>query len=293
MSKPDFNSPIFAAFEDSFKILGITPNDLEELAYELRLPPIDPEIANLIERGGLEITDILHNSDITFSTPHEYFLFRKRPVLAYIRDQRISLDEFEKGKFNKFHVCFCKALETARIQNRLQKRYIITTNTSGNFLVNIDIIDAPYSEENVYKRLEVCKDCLRELNWKGFLKFCGIGTEWWMGGKAWKREEIVKSFSIEEFLKSAKKDLLSGKEKLSSHVAKSAYTLSSTIKNNLKHKCGYKCQRCGIVTVKSDLEIHHVDHNPGNNSIQNLMVVCTNCHKQIHRAEGGYIGDRL
>ena len=297
MSKAKFDNSILNPFEKTFQILGITSDDITEAMYELKLdlPPIDSSLKLTLETDGFvfdENEDILHHKDISFTAPHEYFLFKKRPVLVYIRDQYVTWEDYQAEKLNRFHVCFCKALDKAKHQHRFQNRYVVTTNTRGKFFVNIFDRESKYPfEEGVYKKLEICKDCLREINWKNFRSFCGSGAEWWNGGNYKQRKKIVESFSIDEFLKSVRRDLFNGVEDLSYHAAKKEYSLSWEFKNALKFQRGYKCEICGKVTVKSDLEIHHRDHNEGNNSFSNLMVICAKCHKNIHRAEGGYVGD--
>lgn len=297
MSKAAFDNSILNPFKKTFQILGITPENITEAMYELKLdlPPIDSSLKFQLETDGFvfeENEDILHHKDISFTAPHEYFLFKKRPVLVYIRDQYVTWEDYQAENLNRFHVCFCKALDEAKNQHRFKNRYVVTTNTRGKFFVNIADRESRYPfEEGVYKKLEVCKDCLREINWKNFRSFCGGGAEWWKGGNYNQRKKIVENFSIDEFLKNVRRDLFNGVENLSYNAAKKEYSLSWEFKNALKFKRGYKCENCGKVTVKSDLEIHHRDHNEGNNSFSNLMVVCTKCHKNIHRAEGGYIGD--
>lgn len=292
MSEKMFEDPITKPFAKSLKMLGITPDDITDAMYDFNLPPLDLSLKFQLENDGFEIKGILNNSDISFSTPHEYFLFKSRPVLVYIRDQYISRENYEKNKFNRFHVCFCKALEQAKHEHRLEDRYIVTTNTSGKFFVNLNerYSGIPF-EEGVYKRLKVCQDCLREINWKNFLSQCGTGEEWWLGGNFRQRDRIIENFSIEEFLKNARRDLFNGTEWLSTYIARKRYTLSQQFKNDLKFRCGYKCELCGKVTVKSNLQIHHRNHNEGDNNSENLMVLCNRCHANIHRNEGGYIGD--
>ena len=45
------------------------------------------------------------------------------------------------------------------------------------------------------------------------------------------------------------------------------------------NKVNYKCESCKGF-AKS---IHHIDINPANNKLSNLMVLCSKCHKVIHR----------
>jgi transposase len=46
-----------------------------------------------------------------------------------------------------------------------------------------------------------------------------------------------------------------------------------------------KCERCGITEWMGGdvpLELHHLDENHFNNNLDNLVILCSNCHAQIH-----------
>ena len=46
-----------------------------------------------------------------------------------------------------------------------------------------------------------------------------------------------------------------------------------------------KCERCGITEWMGEevpLELHHLDGNHYNNKLDNLVILCSNCHSQIH-----------
>lgn len=43
-----------------------------------------------------------------------------------------------------------------------------------------------------------------------------------------------------------------------------------------------KCERCGYSKHPEILEVHHKDRNRENNIIENLEVVCPNCHMEEH-----------
>lgn len=42
-----------------------------------------------------------------------------------------------------------------------------------------------------------------------------------------------------------------------------------------------KCARCGE-TYCYDLEKHHINKNPKDNSAKNLLILCTECHHELH-----------
>ena len=51
-------------------------------------------------------------------------------------------------------------------------------------------------------------------------------------------------------------------------------------------KDGYKenkCEECGIMEWNGKnltCELHHIDGNRGNNKLENLFIICPNCHSQ-------------
>ncbi len=287
------------AFGEVFLTMGVTEADIAEEQYELNLPKLDHDIEIQLETDGLIIGDGLENPDIMLSSPNQYFLFKQRPVLVYIRDQFLLQEKYRAHKFNPYHICFCEALKTAKKQQRFQSRYVVTYNTTGRFLVNITVREKGYGgsvrvlekKEEQYEELHVCQDCLRRLNWKNFLDYCS-GEEWWRG-PGWKdRMRIVDQFSIREFFGTVKKNLIYHKELYGASLApKKVYVLTPEEKRALKMRAGQRCEKCGSFLPYEKLYIHHIDHNEGNNNSTNLMVVCMPCHQGIHRMEGGYILD--
>ena len=46
-----------------------------------------------------------------------------------------------------------------------------------------------------------------------------------------------------------------------------------------------KCERCGLsewMGLPIPLELHHIDFNHYNNNLDNLQILCSNCHMQVH-----------
>lgn len=42
------------------------------------------------------------------------------------------------------------------------------------------------------------------------------------------------------------------------------------------------CMRCGYDKTKEILELHHIDRNNKNNTKENLLLLCPNCHSEDH-----------
>lgn len=52
---------------------------------------------------------------------------------------------------------------------------------------------------------------------------------------------------------------------------------------------GNKCQHCGIEKWNNEhlaMECHHIDGNKRNNKIENLILLCPNCHSQTQNYKG-------
>jgi len=70
-----------------------------------------------------------------------------------------------------------------------------------------------------------------------------------------------------------------------------------TIKRYLIKKYGDKCMICGwneknVVTGRCPIELEHIDGNSENNNLNNLKLLCPNCHsltetfKALNRGNG-------
>lgn len=44
-----------------------------------------------------------------------------------------------------------------------------------------------------------------------------------------------------------------------------------------------ECANCGYKEDSDALEVHHRDHNRDNNKVDNLMILCANCHSILHK----------
>lgn len=60
-------------------------------------------------------------------------------------------------------------------------------------------------------------------------------------------------------------------------MPKTRVSIPVAIKNQLKAEYDHKCCMCGL-PVTMHLHIHHIDENPSNNDVLNLLPLCPNCH---------------
>ena len=59
-----------------------------------------------------------------------------------------------------------------------------------------------------------------------------------------------------------------------------------TVSRYVRELCNYHCARCAIDCRKTKnsqivLQVHHIDENPANNALENLIPLCASCHLKI------------
>lgn len=93
--------------------------------------------------------------------------------------------------------------------------------------------------------------------------------------KKYCNNECQKEYEYKMYIKDWKNNRKSG--------IRGDYQTSLHIKRYLMEKYNNKCAKCGwgevnIYTNKIPLEIEHIDGNYKNNSEENLILLCPNCH---------------
>jgi hypothetical protein len=64
-------------------------------------------------------------------------------------------------------------------------------------------------------------------------------------------------------------------------------TIASHVKNEVRKKCNDKCTKCGS---KQKLHFHHIERfaDGGQNTVENLTLLCASCHAEEHKGERVY-----
>ncbi len=62
---------------------------------------------------------------------------------------------------------------------------------------------------------------------------------------------------------------------------KDNFKSTCTLKISLQRNRGQNCERCGYGNFKI-LQVHHKDRNRNNNTLDNLELICPNCHCEEH-----------
>jgi len=64
------------------------------------------------------------------------------------------------------------------------------------------------------------------------------------------------------------------------------------IKIRLIKARGNRCEKCGYDKIEI-LQVHHKDKNKNNNNLDNLELICPNCHFEKHYSEKSWLKNYL
>ena len=241
-----------------------------ERIEKIKIARIWKEISSL---SGLDV-DI----NETVSSENGYIKYKEfDKLVAYIRDQKYNKD----GTFSlrRFHIAYkCQILRDAREEGNAS-RFKIVQNKSPEFLINILSNDAQNIIKSNFKaKLDVCRYCLSTLNYKNYLRvgkserdkiWENFSFEEFLGTEFDKNEELIKSYNLDDMENDKVRLYPENWDEISYNYRKS--------KKWVCEECGKDCSQ-----TKSELEVHHIDHDPSNSKLYNLKALCRTCHSKIH-----------
>lgn len=184
------------------------------------------------------------------------------PFVLYIGDQNFhSL----RGYTNpKFHVCWCSTLSSMQNKGRFA-RY------RAKYDIDDDFFDVyrPGGDRRI--KLEVCKNCLREMNINSYANRNYL-----------EKDKIYHGFEMVDFFGEFGKQRLPGPTH--QHVSMSYPDNWSDISRKRRKELSYTCQRCGkkCKDGNGDLHVHHKNGVKGDTRNRNLEVLCKECHIKEH-----------
>ncbi len=212
----------------------------------------------LASREGLEVNpdDLVIGSDGTLAINGER-------VLIYIRDVS-SL-----GSRPKFHIAHCGTL-SGMIKGGRGHRYVVSNRTDGIFQINVNNGYAGVQTEHV--RLNVCKNCLAKLRYKGYRQY---GRDW---------DEIYRNFRLDEFFEMYRETPTTWLPLHNNETAPANVYPEDWHEISLQYResVGWVCEQCLINfrVQRQRLHVHHIDGNKANNDRTNLKALCHWCHRK-------------
>lgn len=219
-------------------------------------------------------THFAGDSDFLFqkieSVPHEKivrnessFIYRNGENEYYMFAYKKRFSTLRYDAFPKYHITNCETRDT-----------YIGYCFANQMPVSIYCIDR--RKDLGKHNLELCKNCQRELS---FFSYGDEETQWF--------DVILKKAAKREY---TKEDLrIDGYTRNWNQVSK-AY----------RFKKNFICESCRIDLSERRAEwfceVHHVDGNKANNSLENLQCLCIRCHSNVddsHRANYAHGNNKM
>ncbi|EKO3785373.1 HNH endonuclease [Vibrio harveyi] len=195
--------------------------------------------------------------------------YKGRQVLLYIKDHGSAVLSVIKkpSTGNKYHVADCSKLKSMRAEGRFE-RYVVTNDTSGEFPISGGGYYGQSREEG-YARLNICKLCLGQLNYKGYSS----------GGH---RSNIFNEFDMSEFF-ATYSSFFPHMPSRRAETAESGYSDDwSKISSHYRVERNFECEECKVNmrSNRSLLHVHHVNGVKSDNRPSNLRALCIDCHSK-------------
>jgi 5-methylcytosine-specific restriction endonuclease McrA len=195
-------------------------------------------------------------------------LFKKRELPPTEKAEEI---------FRKNYI-FCREDQIVEGKNPLAITKLHSIFTGGKIeyaLWNIDGYESGYSfsKEEIIKAIIACKH-----NWKKSIDLL-INSAEKNAEKEHEKNELREE--IEKIKERERKRKLREKaeKKLYGKKKTTRVNIPSDEKEMILSKFNNQCVVCNQT---EGLHIHHKDHNPSNNKMENLVVLCGVCHKKAH-----------
>ena len=252
----------YQQFEELRRVMGAT---LVPPISKINYTGLTEEEIRQITGDGIDIEDI----NVLTIGDDKTLIYKNTRVLLYIRDWSFN-PKYSNDTMPRFHLSNCSTLQTMASSGR-SNRYVIATRDDGLFKVNKIVYKQIESERDV--KLEVCKNCLKNLNWDDY-SFVGKRQQ----------TEIYHNFKISKFFEKYPKSILKdGIHKKENEAPINNYSddwdkISSTLRASKK----WTCEECGtdMSNKKQLLDVHHINGEKNDNRLSNLKVLCRSCHSK-------------
>ena len=183
----------------------------------------------------------------------------------------ISTKELKEKVFNLFDGFSSK--------KEIYEYYGVCSNTSNLKYIN-NIAKEIGFDFSVYEKRRspdrFCLQCGKKLK-PGQKKFCSSSC----AASFNNHNRVLSNATKEKISLKLRTNTLTNRSRNGSGYKRSYYTLKERLfRDGIKER---KCERCGITEwmgEKITLQLHHIDGNRQNNNVENLQILCPNCHSQ-------------
>ena len=198
------------------------------------------------------------------------YSFKGEQLLIFIyetrKEKEYVIDEPENNV--RFHLKDCKTIERMQRENLFEARYIGTNNTNGIFSVVVYSDENRINTEEIETNLKVCKNCLKELNYKAYKN---------------NKRDVWNAFNIAEFFDEYKTYFKEKPKYTCENVPPNDYPDDwEDISRNTRKQKGWECHDCGVNLNRHQnlLHVHHRNRAKFDSRASNLEVVCILCHSK-------------
>jgi len=192
-------------------------------------------------------------------------------VLLYIQDHGggIGTAIYDIDKRRKFHVADCSTLQKKRADGTFE-RYVMTNDLSNQFFITGKDWETRKNESATVE-LQVCKNCLRSLNYKNYSHEYRDFND-----------RVFQEFSISDFFATYSSFFASLPSRLSGEDDGNYSDDWQMISVKYRSSKNYCCESCGVDLSKNKklLHTHHKSGVKTNNKLSNLQALCIDCHRK-------------
>ena len=222
----------------------------------------------------LKTTGIIVDPDQIETQANGIFAYQGVPVLLYIYSPTQWTEQ--QVRLPRYHVCNCRTWFDMKAKGR-QDRYVASTRVDGYFELEVYIASLRSSRKTTEK-LRVCQNCLDHLSWKGFRSDGSLTSS--------ERLRVVDRFALDEFFEHFRRSQVREKPRWTPNtIPVASYTDDfDEISSRARAAARWRCQEPGCDRLlaaswqRRYLHVHHRNGVKGDNSSENLAVLCIEHH---------------